>query len=89
MWVPSFSQVDPDAADVDGNGVLSVDDVFLCAARWLAEPEGGGYRIFARAWDENMAFGEAFSPGEVIVPSETPAAARSLLRLVAGWAARN
>ena len=74
--------------DLSGNDLVDAVDLFMFSARWLDEPKGVRYRIFARAWDEHGAISDTYSAGVVIVPTELPAMEESLLDILGAWRAR-
>jgi hypothetical protein len=84
-WEPPGAGEAMASVDLSGDGLVDAEDLFILASRWYDLTEAARYRIFARAWDEKGAIGEAFSPGEIIVPAGLPTNVQGLLQLLREW----
>jgi len=87
-WTPPVSKTVGDNIDLTGDGRISHRDVFALAGLWEKNSAVGGYRIFARAWDDKGAMGESFSDGCVIVEGDLPAGRSRLIGILEQWPAR-
>jgi len=85
LWTPPGVMKQSAAADLSGNGTIDGEDLFVIASRWLEEPSGPRYRIFARAYDSKLAVGDAMSDGEVIAAGETYAGPSLLAEVKGAW----
>jgi hypothetical protein len=84
-WTPPTLNETAFSPDLDGNGIVAGEDLFILASKWYTETgESERYVIFARAW-ANGTTGETFSDGDIIVPLEYPTDEKGLLELMRQW----